>query len=74
MDPYEKLADSIVLQAVKDYRQAMKTLKKHPKNESARVMRTDCERFFRSGCFYELTEIDGKALLKRLKEEFRYDS
>ena len=48
-DPYENLANSIVLLAVKDYRDALKKLKKWPRNEAAQIMKAEVERFFRSG-------------------------
>ena len=69
MDSYEKLANAIILSAVKDYRIARKKLKKRPKNEDAKLMVEDCERFFCSEWFQVLSNIDGKALLERLKEE-----
>lgn len=69
MDPYEKLANAIILSAVRDYRMARKKLKKRPKNEDAKLMVEDCERFFCSEWFQVLSNIDGKALLERLKEE-----
>ena len=47
-DPYENLAQAVILQAVKDYRTARKKLKYHPKNKDAKLMIEDCERFFRS--------------------------
>ena len=68
-DPYEKLANAIILQAVKDYRTARKKLKKYPKNKDAKLMVEDCERFFRSDWFAALTGIDGQLLLKKLQEE-----
>ena len=34
-DPYENLVNAIVLQAVKDYRDALKRLKKKPSNQAA---------------------------------------
>ena len=68
-DPYENLANAIILQAVKDYRAARKKLKYHPKNKEAKLMVEDCERFFRSDWFTVLTSIDGAVLLKKLKEE-----
>ena len=68
-DPYENLANGIILQAVKDYRLARKKLKKRPKNESAKLMAEDCESFFRSDWFGALTGIDGEMLLRKLQEE-----
>ena len=43
-DPYENLANAIILQAVKDYRAAGKKLKRNPKNKDAKLMVEDCER------------------------------
>ena len=68
-DPYESLANSVILQAVKDYRGARKKAKYHPKNKDAKLMIADCESFFRSDWFAVLTSIDGEMLLKKLKEE-----
>ena len=59
--PYEDLANGIVLQAVKDYRQALK--KGHCQIQAG------IERFFRSGWFGELTTIPSEMLISRLKEE-----
>lgn len=68
-EPYENLANAIVLQAVKDWRSAVKTLKKRPRYDPAKQMRDDCEGFFRSGWFEELTDMDGSAILRKLKQE-----
>ena len=48
--PYEDLANGIVLQAVKDYRQAMKS--------GHQSMQVSLEKFFRSPWFSILTAID----------------
>ena len=69
LDPYESLANAIVLQAVKDYRVALKRLKKHPNNKDAAIERDSIERFFRSGYFGILTDIDPEYLIDRLNEE-----
>ena len=68
-DPYENLAQAIILQAVKDYRAARKKVKYHPRNKEAKLMIEDCERFFRSDWFSVLTSVDGEVLLEKLKEE-----
>ncbi len=68
-DPWENLANAIILQAVKDYREARKKLKKRPKNEDAKLMVSDCEAFFRSEWFKALTNVNGEMLLKKLREE-----
>ena len=69
MDSYEKLANAIILQAVKDYRGALRILKKHPESISAKSTRDEVERFFRSGWYQVLTEVDGEMLIRRLQEE-----
>ena len=68
-DPWENLANAVILQAVKDYREARKKLRKRPKNEDAKLMISDCEAFFRSEWFKALTNIDGEMLLEKLREE-----
>ena len=54
---YEELANSIILQAVKDYRNCC--------NKTRRSI----ERFFRSEWFSVLTTLDGEMLIKKLREE-----
>lgn len=73
-DPYEELANAIILQAVKDYRDANKKLARGRKNRDAQYMRDDCLHFFRSGWFSALTEIDPEFLIDKLDKEVRDDS
>ena len=47
-NPYEKLANAIILQAVSDYRAALKKVKKNPKNRDAKDEALQIEKFFRS--------------------------
>ena len=68
-DPYQQLANAIILAAVEDYRWAKKKLKKHPTNKEAKLMVEDCEEFFRSDWFTVLSDLDGEDILKRLSEE-----
>ena len=68
-DPYENLANSIVLLAVKDYRDALKKLKKWPRNEAAQIMKAEVQRFFRSAWYRELTSVDGEFLISKLQAE-----
>lgn len=69
MDPYEKLANAIVLQAVKDFRDANKKLAKGRKNSVAKDVKNECIRFFTSPFFGVLTEIDPEMLIRKLEEE-----
>jgi len=61
MNPYEDLANAIVLQAVKDYRR-----------NASQNNRTSIEKFFRSEWFRVLTKIDGEGLIQRLRKEQAY--
>jgi hypothetical protein len=70
-DPYEDLANAIVLLAVKDYRDALKKLMKHPRHESAKRAKAEVERFLRSDWYRELTAVEPEILLRKLKEEVK---
>ena len=69
MDSYEKLANAIVLQAVKDYRTALKRVARHPKYRDGLATKNECEQFFRSSWFGVLTEINPEMLMKKLQME-----
>ena len=70
-DPYERLANAIVLQAVSDYRVALKKIKAHPKNREAISEALEIGKFFRSGWYSILTDVDGEYLIRRLQDEIR---
>lgn len=69
MNPFEELANAIVIQAAKDYMKALKKLKKYPRDAEARQMRNDCESFFRSLWYSTLTSVDGELLMQKLQME-----
>jgi hypothetical protein len=62
VDPYENLANAIIMQAVKDYR-----------NTTSPSEINSIERFFRSELFSALTSVDPEFLIKRLREERKHD-
>ena len=70
---YTRLAREIILQAVRDYRAACRTLKRNPRQkemrQEAEEMRDEVISFFRSQWFTELTDVDGEYLLRKLNEE-----
>lgn len=69
INSYEKLANAVILLAVKDWRRARRKLKRKSQNESAKQELDSCERFFRSDWFEILSNVDGTFLLKKLYEE-----
>ena len=69
VDPYEKLTSAIVLQAVRDYREACKKLCRGRKNIDAQVIKGECIRFFRSGWFKALTSVDCEYIIRKLDQE-----
>ena len=58
---YRELANAIILQAVKDYRKALK----NKRWGSVRMI----ERFFRSELFNGLTRINPEMLISKLRQE-----
>lgn len=62
MNPYENLANAIIIQAANDYLHAI---------EPTEI--TSIEKFFRSEYFSALTSVDPERLIKRLQEERKYD-
>lgn len=69
LGPYEALGNAVVLQAVKDYREAVHKLSRGKKNKIAESTKQECERFFQSPYFNVFTQLDGKALLSQLEKE-----
>lgn len=70
---YQNLANAIILQAVKDWRDAVRRLKRKPNNKQALDEKASCEEFFLSEWFDILTDVYGPDLLRRLKEEAGID-
>lgn len=71
IDPYEQLANAIVLMAAKDYRDALKKLKKRSRYDPAKDVIAEVERFFHSEWYRELTSVDGNFLIEKLRSEVR---
>ena len=66
---YENLANAIILQAVKDYRMALKSLKVNSRNRTAQADKAEIERFFRSQWYSTLTDVNGEMLILSLQKE-----
>ena len=68
-DPYGNLANAIIVQAAKDYRKALKLIRKKETADDAIDTKHEVERFFFSEWFLCLTNVDPKYILDRLQEE-----
>lgn len=68
-DLYEKLANAIILQAVNDYRETLRKVKKNPQNREALNNALQIERFFHSEWYQALTSVDGEHLINKLRKE-----
>ena len=66
-----RLANAIVILAAKDYRMAIKALKRNPNSKTAMSTAMECEEFFDGDWIKVLTEVDGQWLKNRLREEVR---
>ncbi len=71
MTPYENLANAIVELAVKDYKKALKQHYRFPDNEEYAGEADSLERFFRSGWYGTLTDLDGEYLMTAVRRMVR---
>lgn len=71
MNPYENLANAIVVKAAEDYRGSLRVLRCHPDDRNALIEQRRLEAFFRSGWFGTLTNLDGSMLMRKIKSDTR---
>ena len=71
IDPYEELANAIVEQAAKDYREMRRKIRKNPTDMTARGQMGEVVKFFHSRWFGILTDANPDYILEQLKEENR---
>ena len=72
-DPWQNLANAIIISAVKDYRKALRRQRKNPTSRTAAEEIREIERFFHSEWYGMLTDVDGNFLVRKCKEECAYD-
>ena len=73
MTPYENLANAIVLRAVEDYRDALTVLEHDPRSRESLSEKASIERFFRSGWYGTLTDLDGEYLMTGVRRMVRME-
>lgn len=67
MNPYQALANAIVELAVKDYKKALKQHYRFPNEKEYKDEIKDLEKFFRSGWYGTLTDLDGEYLISGVR-------
>lgn len=67
IDGCERMAGAVVIQAVRDYRSALKRLYRHPNDIGANKIRDDCERFFECEVS-TYSVIDGLAIMDAVRK------
>ena len=65
----QALANAIILQAARDYKTALRILKRYPQNREARDKAIELERFFRSAWFGVLSPVRPDYLIQKLRKE-----
>ena len=83
MEPFESLANAIIELAVKDYKDDLLYLMEHkpiiPEDADDVNYRkhmdskADLERFFHSGWFQTLSDLDGEYLMKRIQKIMNWE-
>lgn len=73
MEPYQALANAIVELAVKDYKKALKYHFHHPHRKEYADEVATLERFFRSGWYGMLTDLDGEVLMVGIRRMVRQE-
>ena len=66
---YQALANAVVVQAAKDYKKALRTIKKHPGSRGAMAEARKLEKFFHSSWYCVLTDVNPDYLINRLRRE-----
>lgn len=73
LNGYYILANAIILQAVRDYKNCYTALLRNPKSSAARYEVKALRSFFLGGYFEALTDLSGKAILEHLEKELNYE-
>ena len=69
MIEYQAMANAIIEQAAKDYRDSVRRLKRYPDSKAGMETAMELERFFHSDWYATLTDIDPDYLINRLRKE-----
>ena len=67
-EAWEDLANAIIIEAVEEYKQDLIHLARNPESEAAQRQAARQEQFFYSDWYDTLTNMDGRRLVRKLKE------
>ncbi len=67
-DQWQQLADTVIAVAVHDYRNALRGYGYNKR--SAEYARKECEAFFRSEWYVNLSGTDGEVIIEKLRKEY----
>ena len=67
-EAYERLAAAIVVQAVKDYKGALRKEARGKATDSTQGTIVSCEHFFKSEWFEMLSDLNGVALMEKVRK------
>ena len=67
IEPYEEVANAIIIQAVTDYRAALRG--EGYRHRSPEKIIKECESFFRSYYFSLLTKVSGEFIIEQVRKE-----
>jgi len=73
MTPYQAFANAIVELAVKDYKKSLKQHYRFPSNKEYADEVARLERFFRSGWYGTLTDLDSEYLMAGVRHMVRQE-
>lgn len=68
-NPYENLANAIIIKACDDYRVALKRVQRNPDSKLAIDDALSLEKFFCSLWYQALTTVDGEFLIRKIRAE-----
>ncbi len=68
IEGYTDLANEIIIRAVKDYKKALRKLKRNPENKRAKEDIIELKSFFFSEWYRVLTDLDASYLLRKVRE------
>ena len=71
MSPYYNLANAIIVQAVTDYRKALRHYNRDPQKDKSANEVAELECFFTSEWFEQLSDLNGRSIMEQVRVMIR---